>query len=284
MNAKDVTVCIRRQMFHYIKDAGLKSLVIGVSGGIDSAVVCALAKPVCDDLGIKLIGRSIPISTNKSDEIDRARMIGEAYCHDFEEVELDEQFGHIRTKLMGTIQPNTLEEKIRAGNIKARLRMILLYDIAQANGGMVLSTDNYTELMVGFWTLHGDVGDYGPIQSLWKTEVYELAEYLASENYDSKTYNAMVACKVANPTDGLGVNNSDLDQLGAKDYTEVDNILQEYFDWIHMKGLVFNDMILRVEGHILRLEKHPVIQRHLRTQFKRDNPFNIARKDIIGLL
>ena len=54
MNANLVASNIRRQMMEYVKKAGLKSLVIGVSGGIDSAVVCALAKPVCDDLGIKL--------------------------------------------------------------------------------------------------------------------------------------------------------------------------------------------------------------------------------------
>jgi len=282
---------IQELMADYIREAKLESLIIGVSGGIDSAVVCAIARPVCDGLGIKLIGKSIPISTNKSDEIERAKKVGEAFCHEFEEFELDGQYGHIRTKLMGTVQPETIEEKIRAGNIKARLRMILLYDVAQANKGMVLSTDNYTEYLLGFWTLHGDAGDYGPIQSLWKTEVYELANFMANECKGTIQCEALAICKNAIPTDGLGITNSDLDQLGVDSYDEVDRILKEYFDWVDFKkynGLPYvkienKDFMNRASKRIEELETNPIIQRHLRTHFKRNIPVNIKRKDIFGL-
>lgn len=57
---------------------------------------------------------------------------------------------------------------------QARCRMMYLYDIASRHKGLVMSTDNQTEYQLGFWTIHGDVGDFDPIQDLWKTEVYEL--------------------------------------------------------------------------------------------------------------
>ena len=173
---------IRHELKKYIEENGIKSLVIGISGGIDSALCAALAQPVCDDLGIPLIGRSIPITSNTSDERDRAELVGKAFCHNFDEsYQIEGAFGAtwsaIKQEGWNFKDPN---EKIRMGNVKARLRMIALYDLAQLYKGMVLSTDNYTELLLGFWTLHGDVGDYGMLQNLWKTEVYDMAEYLAS--------------------------------------------------------------------------------------------------------
>jgi len=76
---------IRKELEAYITEKGIKSLVLGISGGIDSAICAALARPVCDKLNIPLIGRSIPISTNTSEERDRAEMVGNAFCTDFDE-------------------------------------------------------------------------------------------------------------------------------------------------------------------------------------------------------
>lgn len=104
----------------------------------------------------------------------------------------------------------------------------------------------YLELSnLGFWTIHGDVGDFDPIQDLWKTEVYGLANYL-QDHYKSKALEALrndyketcdnykaMSCAIYNscklvPTDGLGISNSDLDQIGAKDYATVDDILSRF--------------------------------------------------------
>ena len=76
----------RKWLSKYIKDNHLQSLVIGISGGIDSTVSCAIAYPVCYDLGIPLIGRSLPTTTNMPDENNTARLVGEAFCIDFKEV------------------------------------------------------------------------------------------------------------------------------------------------------------------------------------------------------
>lgn len=137
---------------------------------------------------------------------------------------------------------------------------------------MVLSTDNYTELLLGFWTLHGDVGDFAPIQNLWKTEVYDLAWkfvglYRAEKSFDKA--DALIACIEAVPTDGLGITNSDLDQIGASSYDEVDDLLKQYLDVKDKKGQ-------KVYGAtIQKLEAHPVIKRYNATHFKRNNPYNL---------
>lgn len=119
--------------------------------------------------------------------------------------------------------------------------MIYLYNLASIHKGLVMSTDNQTEYQLGFWTIHGDVGDFDPIQGLWKTEVYELAKWLIGYYYGcgiKKEVDADGARKICDmceaikksisltPTDGLGISNSDLDQIGAKSYYDVDRVLQ----------------------------------------------------------
>ena len=243
-------------------------------GGIDSALVAAIAKPVCDELNIPLIGRSITISTNKQDEILRAKMIGESFCTNFKEINLSYDFDVIKwidNDNENIVENDDFSYKIRMGNIKARLRMIYLYNLASKYRGLVLSTDNYTEYLLGFWTLHGDVGDYGMIQELWKTEVYELSEWMVQNDLKTDQEKlALQSCIDAVATDGLGITNSDLDQIlpnfsgtSREGYKKVDEFLIGYLDG------TYNDFT------------NPVLQRHFNSHFKRQNPFNLKRIDLI---
>ena len=72
----------RKWLSKYIEDNNLQSLIIGVSGGIDSTVSCAIASPVCKELGISFIGRSLPSNTNKDNENSTANLVGNAFCTD----------------------------------------------------------------------------------------------------------------------------------------------------------------------------------------------------------
>ncbi len=261
-------VNIRGQLKDYLQKSGLKSLVLGVSGGIDSALTAALARPVCDELGLKLICRSITIQTNKPDEIARAKAVGDAFGHDFKEVDLTETFENLEPVIAEdykTADKKSHAYKIRTGNIKARIRMIYLYDLAGANRGMVLSTDNYTELLLGFWTLHGDVGDYGMLQNLWKTEVYEMSRYLSANYPDKAQADALMSCVEAVPTDGLGITNSDLEQLGVATYDEADEILKKLLE----------------NPDNPDIQDNPIVKRKRASEFKRHNPYNIPREDIV---
>jgi len=267
-NYKKAVENIQFQLESYLKSSGLKSLVLGVSGGIDSALCAALARPVCVKLGVTLYGRSITIETNKAEEIARAKAVGEAFFHDFKEVDLTEAYRQLAPQIVEdyhTTPHSEFHYKIRMGNVKARMRMQYLYDIASAKRGMVISTDNYTELLLGFWTLHGDVGDYGPIQSLWKTEVYEMSKYLANSYSEKTQADALMACVNAVPTDGLGITNSDLDQLGVATYAEADAIL----------------MRMLAKPNDPEIQDNPIVKRNRASEFKRNNPYNIPRNLII---
>ena len=261
-----------------IKNDNIKSLVLGISGGIDSGISAALSYPVCEVMKIPLIGRSITIESNSKEEINRSRAVGTALCHDFQYinmsslyVNMENVFGMLHTAHRDKVPRKcTLEYKIAMGNVKARLRMIYLYHLAGTSKGMVLSTDNYTELLAGFWTLHGDVGDYGMIQNLWKTEVYEMAKWMIENNYDSifhsidhKQLLAMKPCIDATPTDGLGITSSDLEQLGVNSYPEADQIFINFF------------------GGDVSLAKHPLIKRFKATKHKRENPYSIPRETLL---
>jgi len=264
---KKAIVNIRLHLKNYIINNNIKSLVLGVSGGIDSALTAALAHKVILELKIPFIIRSITIESNKQDEINRSLLVGKAFATDFKYVDLTQAFNLLKPFIIENINkedPNDTNFKIRMGNVKARLRMIYLYDLAAKNKGIVLSTDNYTELLLGFWTLHGDVGDLGMIQNLWKTEIYEMAIYIAEHEASPEQKDALWQCIKATPTDGLGITNSDLEQLGAKSYEEVDMILKSY-----LKG-------------DKSLINHSVIQRHKKTHFKRNNPYNFPREIIFG--
>lgn len=281
MITKRNIIMIRDQLKCYVDSNSLKCLVLGVSGGIDSAVIAALASPVCKKLNIPLIGRSIPIETNKQDEIDRATLCGDSFCDDFMTVDMTNVYRSFSMHAWNDIfqddnaspcfeygKMDDMQVKIANGNLKARLRMMLLYHIAGVKKGMVLSTDNYTEYNLGFWTIHGDEGDYGMIQNLWKTEVYELAECLIDQCDKESEKKVLRLCIDANATDGLGVSTTSLEQIGANTFKEVDALLQSF---------LYN---VPVMSDIYATTDHPVVKRHLKSEFKRKRPINLTRNQV----
>jgi NAD+ synthetase len=251
---------IRAHIKNYIQENGLQSLVLGISGGIDSALCAALLKPVCEACNIPLVGRSITIETNKPDEIERSVRVGENFCHDFEYLDITETYFENRKNLMGL--DDSMLSKLRQGNMKARMRMMLLYDLAQLHRGIVITTDNFTEYLTGFWTLHGDVGDYAPMLHLWKTEVFALAKHLLSECNEFQKQ-ALQLCIDAVPVDGLGISSCDCEQLGVPDYFEADRLFVRYFSGEK------------------ELETHLLIKRYRQSHYKRKNPIIISRDEMI---
>lgn len=257
----------------------IKGFVIGISGGIDSALTTALARIIADDRpGFRIVGRALTIVSNKEDEVKRAIALGNVLCDNFDEVNLDRLFNSVYTGLrtrppITVVGKQTKKEKIQRGNMKARIRMLYLYDLAHREDCIVLSTDNMTELQLGFWTLHGDVGDLGMIQSLFKTEVYGMAAFIARkfevEYMNPTAADAIRKCAAANPTDGLGVSNSDLDQLlpGWEKKCDGDPI----------RGYQVVDRMLLDHMNHGKDQDSPVAKRHKATVPKRQNPINIPR-------
>lgn len=293
----------------YLLDNNLKAMILGISGGIDSTVVAAICHEVSKQTGIPLIGRSLPIK-NKKDEFDTSRLVGNAFCTKFMIYALHRSYqAALLDACIATGDANVacsyyldeLEEMpsrtpIANGNLQARCRMQHLYDLASINNGLVMSTDNQTEYQLGFWTIHGDVGDFDPLQDLWKTEVYGLASYISTyyrtlSTGDDEYLKKGIAIQnsiALTPTDGLGISNSDLDQIGAKSYAEVDAILQDFLAYNEMfsattkktntdRYLEYN-ALYDIEPEVIK----KVLNRHLASEFKRKKaPIYIERSKYV---
>jgi nicotinamide-nucleotide amidase len=266
----------------YLTNSHIKAMVIGMSGGIDSTVVAALCKEVYNRTNgeFELIGVSMPCSTNKVDENDAATAAGTEFCTHFSVVSLESTFKAVEACC--DLASNIASTPVSQGNIKARLRMITLYDIASKVGGIVMDTDNLTEHFLGFWTIHGDDGDFNPIGGLWKHEVYGLAKWMKENVYkDSKALEASIALM---PTDGNGVKEGgDLAQIApGKTYDDVDEILHT---WVGLDPRIKLDVVRSGFQHGVfkqLCEKHGVdtvsmvIRRSINSEFKRkQRPFVI---------
>ncbi|MCZ2100915.1 MAG: NAD(+) synthase [Chitinophagales bacterium] len=204
MQAEKVVLHIVDWLKQYIVDSRQKGFVIGISGGIDSAVVSTL----CAMTGYPLLCLELPIR-QKSNEVSRAKnhiqWLQSKYGHvSSQEIDLTrvfEEFVH----LMPESAQNT---DLAQANSRSRLRMTTLYYFAGIHNYIVAGTGNKVEdFGVGFFTKYGDGGvDISPIGDLMKTEVYQLAKYL----------DLIPEIQVAIPTDGLFDDSlSDEDQLGA---------------------------------------------------------------------
>jgi len=255
---------IVQNLVEYANKYKISNVCVGMSGGVDSALTASLFR----DAGYHVIGVTMPINQIE-DETDRGIETCQALGIDHRHIDLTEAYEDIlkqQYKLDASLISNDHSSKIRKGNIRARLRMITLYNLAGASQGFVASTDNFSELAAGFWTLHGDVGDVSPIQSLSKSwEVPALAEMQGVP--DSVVF--------AVPTDGLGISSSDEAQFGFS-YLEFDLALFKILE--NMDGVEFEQSAADIAGFKNVEDKlivHDVISRIKGTTYKRYNPYNL---------
>jgi NAD+ synthetase len=266
---------------NYVKEYNLEALVLGISGGIDSTICAAICHEVTKRVPVKFIGRSLPTRHNKEGEINSADLVGNAFCNDYKEANIQKWYYDSWYFNEHGSDYNT----IAAGNIQARLRMIYLYNLASIHKGIVIDTDNLTEHNLGYFTIHGDQGDVNPIGDLWKTQVFELAEWLqlhyASEEPNSSKVAALEASLQLKPTAGLGITNNDLEEIGAESYEQVDNVLKEIlaWKWLSKKRGDFPEGDLKAQREQFLDEQQMldtpidvilnVVDRHFKSEFKR---------------
>jgi|TARA_B100002052_G_scaffold298601_1_gene332644 NAD+ synthase len=205
-------------MCNYCNDNKIKSLVVGVSGGIDSAVSSTLAAKT----GLPTYVVGMPIKQNEGQEtLSDAHMywLKENYPNvTILKADLSDVFGKFTETIGKECGMEYVINKMACANSRSRLRMVTLYQIAASVDGIVVGTGNKVEdYGVGFYTKYGDGGvDIAPIADLYKTEVWELG----------RTFGVIPEIIEAKPTDGLWDDGrTDEDQIGAS-YEDLEKAME----------------------------------------------------------
>lgn len=206
VNAELLTEILVRFVREEIQKIGVSKAVVGVSGGVDSAVSCFLA---AEALGPKNVWAVLmPYETSHPDSVNHAQLVVKATGVCSEEVPITAMVDGYFTRY-----PDA--GKARRGNAMARQRMIVLYDFSMAYDGLVVGTSNKTEALLGYSTLWGDMAcAVNPLGDLYKSQVWQLAEHLGVP--------APIVDK--DPSADLWEGQTDEDELGFT-YAEADRIL-----------------------------------------------------------
>jgi NAD+ synthase len=195
-----------------LQNANMKKLIIGLSGGIDSAVVAALC--------VKAIGAEnvfsvmLPYKSSNDDSLKHAKLVAEKFNIKYEIVEITKMVD----AYFNNFEPDA--DALRRGNRMARERMCVLYDLSAKYIALVAGTGNLSELVIGYCTQYGDSAcAFETIGNLYKTEVFEIARILD-----------VPECIITkNPTADLWDGQTDEEEMGIT-YKDLDEILFQIFE------------------------------------------------------
>jgi NAD+ synthase len=219
------TTIVRELLVRFIKDqttnAGFTKAVIGVSGGVDSAVSAILA---AEALGKENVhGVMIPYRTSNPKSVEDAKSVIQAAGIKSELVDISKMVD-------GYCEDNKITDPLRRGNVMARMRMIVLYDLSAREKALVIGTSNKTEILVGYGTQHGDLASaINPLGDLYKSQIWQLAEAIGVPN--------PVIEKA--PSADLWEGQTDEKEIGVT-YAKLDALLYEMIDERHSDEELMN--------------------------------------------
>ncbi|USS41291.1 NAD+ synthase [Thermococcus aggregans] len=223
-----------------VNEAGANGVVIGISGGVDSATVAYLATKALGKE--RVLGLIMPYYENH--DVEDAKLVCENLGIEYKLISIKPLVDEIEKSVGG------LDIKSK-GNVMSRIRMVLLYAHANSRNYLVLGTSNKSEFLTGYFTKWGDsASDYAPLINLYKTEVWEIAKRIG------------VPEKIINkkPSAGLWEGQSDEDELGIS-YKLLDEILYRLVDLKMEKDKIAEELGIPVEKveyveHLVKKSEH----------------------------
>ncbi len=231
---------VRELLVRFIRDettnAGFSKAIVGVSGGVDSAVSATLA---AEALGKEnVLGVMMPYRTSNPKSVEDAKLV-------IQKAGIRSELVDISRMVDGYCEERSVTDALRRGNVMARMRMIVLYDLSAREKALVIGTSNKTEILIGYGTQHGDLAcAINPLGDLYKSQIWQLAEVLGIPK--------QVIEKA--PTADLWEGQTDEGEMGVT-YARLDALLFDMVDERHsdeeLKASGFeSDFIKKVRGLI----------------------------------
>jgi len=242
---KQITEFLEAFLENEVTKTGIKKVIVGLSGGLDSAVVAVLAQRVFKE---NLLCVKMPSHYSSQSSLDDADALSKEFG-------IKSITASIEPMLQAYEEMHPKLDNLRKGNFSSRMRMATLFDLSAKENALVLGTSNKSELMLGYGTLYGDLASaINPIGDLYKSEVFELAAYL----------NVTKSIIKKPPSADLWDGQSDEADLGYT-YAELDYAMQLYVE----ERLSFEEIVAKgVDAKMLEM----IIKRIFRNHFKRKMP------------
>ena len=210
MNFQDIKNQLILFLKEEVKKTGLNKVVVGISGGLDSAIVSVLCKEVFQD---NTHGVFMPSHMSSDASINDAKELCEKFDIDYEIIEIAPMVKGYFDNISGSIP-------LRVGNLSARMRMSVLYDISARDSSLVVGTSNKSEILLGYGTIFGDTAcAINPIGQMYKSDAFEFARFLGIPD-------TIINKK---PSADLWEGQSDEDELGYT-YKVMDNVMKKLID------------------------------------------------------
>jgi NAD+ synthase (glutamine-hydrolysing) len=206
----------------YVEKNGFRDVVVGLSGGIDSALTAALA---VEALGPDRVhGVSMPSRFSSKDTRGDARRLAESLGIDFRELPIDEIVAAFEQSLAPSF--GDLERDLTEENLQARARGVLLMALSNKFGWLVVATGNKSELSVGYATLYGDMaGGFALLKDVFKTDVFRLAAHL-----NERAGHELIPRSIIERPPSAELREGQLDQDSLPPYPELDRVLEAYVE------------------------------------------------------
>lgn len=232
---------------NYVLDNSFDKVILGLSGGIDSAIVAAIAT---EALGNKNVSAyMLPSKFTSLDSKEDALAVAKNLNINLTTIEINDIIDSFSNVL------NTKETTIAYQNLQSRIRGTLLMAESNKNGALLLTTGNKSEYATGYATIYGDMnGAFNPIKDVYKTELYQIAHYI---NSLKEIFPERILTKA--PSAELGFNQKDSDSL--PEYPILDKILEQYIEFSKSTEEIFENFDQKTVKQVIKLVKNAEFKR-----------------------